>query len=1062
MDIPEQKKTDNPQWESGEQYRLVVESLNEGIVIAQEGMLQFVNQKFAEITGYTKEELTSKLFTEFIHPDDRVMVLERHLKRLSGEMGTTHLYHFRIIDKSGKVKWMQINGALSSWKGRPATINFLTDITEQKKSLEQLRETKKHLQALYDASPDMIFVHDKDGRIIDVNDNMLRNYGYASVGELQNLLPSDLSADGYTTEMTMSKVRLAFEGKHPDFEWMAKRKNGETFPVDVRLRRLDLLNNGGTVEPGVLAIVRDITERKKAETSFAHYTSSLKRLLDVSQAITVTTDLNKLYRSVISTAQDLLSLDFSTLMILTKDKKQLIIKDTLGFPEAMINTFRLVEGQGLSSYVIQNALPGVVTDFTTETRFDVPPVISEKGINSAVCVLMMFEGDILGVLIGHTLMQRTFTDEEISLYQNIANQAAVAIQNSLHLSALMESEEKYRKLVESANDAIFIADAETGIIIEANERAGRLLGMPPGEIVGMHQSQLHPTDETMRNRERFQGHVERGRIDGEEFLVCTRSGEIIPVEISASTTEVGGRKIIQGIFRDIRERKQAEKEQQKLISIIENTSDFIGMATLGGTIFYINAAGRALVGLGSIQEARQRELYDFVVEEDRRNLQEIMALIVQRRGWKGELRFRHFSKNRSVPVELNIFLILDEETGQPVAVAAIATDLTDRKQMEDELLKAQKLESLGVLAGGIAHDFNNLLTAIMGNIGLSMMHLDSEGDVIAWLKEAENATVRAKDLTQQLLTFSRGGLPVKAIISIGPVIEEAARFALRGAQVRCELSLPVDLWPVEADTGQISQVVNNLLINANQAMPAGGIVSIVGENVNIGEQTALPLQPGPYVSITVKDTGIGIAKEFLPKIFDPYFTTKQTGSGLGLASSYSIVKKHGGYIAVESRLGAGTTFTLYLRAAPGNYEKQQAGESQPKTGKGNILVMDDDAAIRTVSTSMLKLLGYHAIAVTSGEEALEAYLNANVSGSPYDAVITDLTVPGGMGGEELIKELLVVDPKAKVIVSSGYSNDPIMANYQEYGFSGVLVKPYKSTDMAKVLSTVLLESRQAP
>ena len=1062
MGIPEQKKTDSPQWESEEQYRLVVESANEGILIAQEGMLKFVNPKFAEIIGYTKEELNSKPFTEFIHPDDRLMVLERHLKRLSGELGPTHLYHFRIIDKSGKVKWMQINGAVSSWKGRPATINFLTDITEQKKSMEQLRLTREHLQALYNASPDMIFVHDKDGRIIDVNDNMLRNYGFESVGELQNLLPSDLSGEGYTTEMAMNMVRLAFVGKHPDFEWMAKRKNGETFPVEVRLRRLDLLNNEGTAEPGVLAIVRDLTERKKTDTSLLRYTSSLKRLLDVSQAITVTTDLNKLYRSVISTAQDLLSLDFSTLMILTKDKKQLIIKDTLGFPEAMINTFRLAEGQGLSSYVTQNALPGMVTDFTTETRFDVPPVVIEKGIHSAVCVPLMLEGDVLGVLIGHTLMQRTFTEEEISLYQNIANQAAVAIQNSLHLGALMESEEKYRKLVESANDAIFIADAETGIIIEANERAGRLLGMSPGEIVGMHQSQLHPTVGKLRNRERFQKHVERGRVDGEEFLVCTRSGEIIPVEISASTTEVGGRKIIQGIFRDIRERKQAEKEQQKLISIIENTSDFIGMATLDGTIFYVNAAGRALVGLGSIQEALQRELYDFVAEEDRRNLQEIIALIMQRRRWKGELRFRHFSTNRPVPVELNIFLILDKETDQPVAVAFIATDLTTRKQMENELLKAQKLESLGVLAGGIAHDFNNLLTAIMGNIGLSIMHLDAERDVVEWLKEAEYATVRAKDLTQQLLTFSRGGTPVTAVVAIGPIVAEAARFAVRGSRIRCELSLPSELWPVEADAGQISQVVNNLLINANQAMPAGGIVSVIGENVTMSEQAALPLQPGPYVSITVTDTGIGIAKEFLPKIFDPYFTTKQTGSGLGLASSYSIMKKHGGYITVESRPGAGTTFTLYLRAIPGNYEEQQSGESHPETGKGNILVMDDDAAIRTVSTAMLKLLGYHATVVAGGEEALEAYLNANISGSPYDAVITDLTVQGGMGGRELIKELLVVDPQVKVIVSSGYSNDPIMASYREYGFSGVLVKPYKTTDMAKVLNTVLLERRQAP
>ena len=675
---------------------------------------------------------------------------------------------------------------------------------------------------------------------------------------------------------------------------------------------------------------------RESEARLAGYTRSLSKLLEVSQSITVTTDLKKLYRSVIYTAQDLLSLDFSTLMILSEDKKCLIVKDTLGFPETMIDTFRLVEGQGLSTYVVQNAVPGIVKDFKTETRFEVPPVVTERGITSAVCVPMMFEGEVLGVLIGHTIAQHTFTEDELSQYRNIANQSAVAIENSLHL-----------------------------------------------------------------------------------------------------------------------------KEQQKLTSIIENSSDFIGVATLDGKTFYVNAAGRALVGIGSIQKVRQKSAYEYVVEDDRQKLREIMALIGQRREWKGELRFRHFSTDRPIPVETNIFPIFDKETGEPVAVATISRDLTVRKQMEDELIKAQKLESLGVLAGGIAHDFNNLLTVIMGNIVLAKMHPGPEGNIVEWLKEAEHATIRAKDLAQQLLTFSRGGVPVKAVIAIGPIIREAARFALSCATLRCEFSLAPDLWFIDADAGQISQVVNNLLINANQAMPDGGAISVDGENAIIDEQTTLPLQPGPYVSITVKDTGIGIAKEYLPKIFDPYFTTKQQGSGLGLASSYSIVKKHGGHIAVESRPGGGATFTVYLPASPGKHEEKQVDrQSQPVTGRGNILVMDDDDGIRAVATNMLEFLGYAVTAVASGEEAIEAYKKAHASGDPYDAVITDLTVPGKMGGKELIKELLALDPHVKAIVSSGYSNDPIMANCREYGFSGVIVKPYTNVELAKVLNAVILDRKQ--
>jgi len=1045
--------------ETEEQCRLLVESANEGILMFQEGMLKFVNPKFQEMMGFTKEELMSKPFAEFMHPDDRAMAMERHLKMLKGELDPALLYQFRLIDKSGNVKRMEIKCAINTWQGKPATINFLSDVTERKKSEEELQVAKEQLQALYDASPDMIFIHNTDGRILSVNDSMLRQYGYDSVDQLQDLLPSELSGEGCTAEMAMENIRLALEGRAQDFEWTARRRNGETFPVEVRLRKLDLLTPVGNRQPGILAVVRDMTERSKATANLVHHTRSLQKLLDVSRAITVTTDRDKLFRTIIATAQELLSLDYSTLMVLSHDKKQLIIKDTIGFSEDMIDTFSLVEGQGLSTYVVQDAVPCSVFDFRTETRFEVPPIVREKGITSAVSVPMMFEGAVLGVLIGHTITQRTFTAEEISLYQNIANLAAVAIQNSLQLKALQESEQKYRMLVESANDAIFMADAETGIIIDANKRAGDLLGIPPAELIGMHQSQLHPPDEMKRYQTLFQEHVDVKQTHIIDAFVCARNGDLIPVEISASTIEVGGRKIKQGLFRDIRERRQAEKEQQKLTSIIENTSDFIGMATMDGSISYINPAGRSLVGLGSLEDAREKNMFAFVVDEDLQKLQEIITLILHERGWKGELRFRHFFTSQPIPVEINIMLILDPDTGQPVGVAAIASDLSERKWMEAELIKSQKLESLGVLAGGIAHDFNNILTAIMGNLALAQMRLGSEGKVVELLMEAELATGRAKDLTQQLLTFSRGGEPVKAVVSMGPLIKEAARFALSGAQSRCEFSFPDDLWTVEADPGQIGQVFSNLLINANQAMPEGGTISIIGKNMTLNEQAGLPLPPGPYVSLAVKDTGVGIEEGYLLKIFDPYFTTKQSGSGLGLASAYSIVKKHDGFIAVESRPGAGSTFTIYLPAVTGVREQGQVGEVPNAVGKASILIMDDEDAIRHVLTEMLQFMGYTATAVKNGEEALEAYQKALASGVPYDVVITDLTVPGGKGGRELMKDLRTLDPQVRAIVSSGYSNDPIMANFRDYGFSGVIVKPFRNMDLATVVSSVLREVR---
>lgn len=382
-------------------------------------------------------------------------------------------------------------------------------------------------------------------------------------------------------------------------------------------------------------------------------------------------------------------------------------------------------------------------------------------------------------------------------------------------------------------------------------------------------------------------------------------------------------------------------------------------------------------------------------------------------------------------------------------------DISERKRFEYELLKSEKLDSLGMLAGGIAHDFNNILTAILGYISLSKMDAEPGSELFNQLDNAERATFRAKDLTQQLLTFSKGGVPLKTLTSIKEIIEDSATFALRGSKVKCEPQLADDLWVIEADEGQISQAVNNLTMNAQQAMPAGGIMRITAENVLVHKKDNLPLQEGRYVNITISDQGHGIPKELFPKIFDPYFTTKQKGSGLGLAVVYSIIKNHGGYINVGSELGTGTTFTIYLPASPQQIQKKKVLADKIFTGKGQILVMDDNKMVRDVLGDILKYLGYKVDFSKNGAEAIELYRNALESEQPFDVVIMDLTVPGGMGGKEALQKLLAIDPKVKAIVSSGYSTDPVMAHYEEYGFIDVITKPYKSTELSKKLYKIL-------
>lgn len=382
-------------------------------------------------------------------------------------------------------------------------------------------------------------------------------------------------------------------------------------------------------------------------------------------------------------------------------------------------------------------------------------------------------------------------------------------------------------------------------------------------------------------------------------------------------------------------------------------------------------------------------------------------------------------------------------------------DISEKKRNEEEIIKAQKIDSLGILAGGIAHDFNNLLTGILGNITLAQKLIDSDHTAYKRLDFAAKASVRAQDLTRQLVTFSRGGAPIKKATCVPELLKESVSFALRGSNVDCEFHLPPDVWLVEVDEGQINQVVNNMLINAVQAMPDGGTVQVRAMNIVVSDVEGLPLKSGKYVKISIVDEGTGIPQEHIDKIFDPYFTTKKRGSGLGLATCYSVIKKHDGYINVKSDVGVGTTFDLYLPVSGRTSQINSKDEKSVKKTKGKILIMDDEELIRDLASQILLVAGYDVVPAKDGTEAIAIFENALRSGEPFDAVIMDLTIPGGMGGKETIRRLLRIDPQVKAIVSSGYSNDPVMAEFAFYGFKGVLEKPYNAEDLSRTLNAIL-------
>jgi len=500
-------------------------------------------------------------------------------------------------------------------------------------------------------------------------------------------------------------------------------------------------------------------------------------------------------------------------------------------------------------------------------------------------------------------------------------------------------------------------------------------------------------------------------------------------------------------------RKRAEedlRESQKYAqSLIHSSLDMIIAVDRDRNIIEFNKAAQETFGY-SQEEAIGKDIA--ILYSDPEQGSKINDAVRKTGQFTGEVVNRR--RNGSVFPSFVSASVLRDAKDRFIGVMGISRDITKREQMKDELVRVQSLDAIGVLAGGIAHDFNNILTGILGNISLAKIYTEPDR-ISERLTEADRACVKARELVQHLLTFSKGGAPIKKVASVARLLRGSVAFALSGSNVKCEFSISDDLWPAEIDEAQINQVMNNVIINADQAMPDGGKIEVSASNLNI-EENAPGLQPGPYIKLSIADQGIGISEEHMQKIFDLFFTTKKRGRGLGLATTYSIVKKHNGHIAVESRIGMGTTFHIYLPASPEEspVQKEEA-EGRPIKGEGRILVMDDEKHIRDLAAEMLYSIGYRVTTTIDGNEALDLYKEAMDSGQSYDAVIIDLTIPGGMGGKETIRNLLKIDPEAKAIVSSGYSNDPIMADSREYGFKGVIAKPYKVKQLSKVLHEVI-------
>lgn len=509
------------------------------------------------------------------------------------------------------------------------------------------------------------------------------------------------------------------------------------------------------------------------------------------------------------------------------------------------------------------------------------------------------------------------------------------------------------------------------------------------------------------------------------------------------------------------------RSEEMLGNLLETIPSIIYMKDARGRLILVNAAFEELTGTDR-REVIGRDLPDLLPGLSEANEAVDLRVLSEERQHTHECSFSRDGETRHLSC---VKTPVRNKSGTTIGVLGILRDVTEKQRTEEELLKAVKLESVGVLAGGIAHDFNNLLTAILGSVSLAKLKLKSGEEVDGILDEVQHAALRARDLTQKLLTFSRGGEPVKKPTDLAPLLRDSAEFALSGSRVSVEFHLPEDLHRVECDRGQVGQVIHNLVVNAAQAMEEGGVLTVSAANLRVldsreddsgedgaadGDTERLPASTGDYVRVGIADHGPGIPPSARGRVFDPYFTTRDGSSGLGLTTAYNVVRRHGGHIRFTTEEGEGTTFFVYLPSAGPARAGSSRGVSRRGAGQ-RVLLMDDERMILDVAGEMLSYMGFSVATAASGEEALEVYRRAQREGRPFSLVILDLTVPGGMGGEETIQRLRRMDPSVRAVVSSGYSNNPVMANHRRWGFNGVVAKPYRIEQLQAVVEEVLQE-----
>lgn len=1033
-DISGRKRVEQDLTEAKQKLEAIFETMQAGIILVnQQGLITFANRRMAAMFGWPLDELIGSGYSEHLHPDQRDVGEGHMLRLIAGQIDHVHdERHF--IRRPGSDFWGHLSGRrLEDEQGRLVSlVGVIADISEMKRAEETLKKREQQFTSLADNLPDVVSRLDRAHRHLYVNRQVEAISGIP-VSDYLGKTNRELGMPPELLEQWESAVSRAFDsGEIVKIRFAFQAGSGIRH---YESRIVPERGEDGAAET-VLCIARDITEAVLAEQQLMESEERYRTIIENMQDIYYRADAEGRLTMVSPSGAATLGYD-SVEQILG-----LSVRDALYFdPEerdAFLHNLRLK--RELSGY-----------ELTLKRKNGTPlPVATSSHL------LFAPDGAYMGV-------EGVFRD--ISQYQQAMEQ-------------LRASEDKFSKAFSHAPLLMSISDIRTGRYLEVNNRFCEVSGFSRQEALGRTSVELGWLPAA--DRERLMEILQRdGRVQDFELQLTAKDGSPVLCLYSAEIINLDGSDRLLSIALDITQRKKDLEDldyaKQCFTQALNGGQHILYRLNVKkGGYDYLSPVFEWITGyaVADFSKINLKELSEYFHPDDRqRVLDQIDSAIRLRTGqnvnFDLEYRFRKADGSYCWFHDTTTAVFSEEDKlecffGSVHDISALKrAEEKVRQQMlllQQEQEKNQRLESLGFLAGGIAHDFNNILTGIVGNLSLARMMIDGGHRAANRLEECEKAAKRASELTQQLLTFARGGEPVKKVVNISRLLNEAVSFALRGSNVKAELAFADDLWSIDADEGQINQALNNLLINAVQAMPDGGTVTVRGENC-ISDDPSQPL--GRYVRLTVKDTGVGIPSDLLSKIFDPYFTTKKFGTGLGLASVYSIVTRHGGTVTVSSQPGGGAEFEVCLPAVadlPAAEADRHDNAGVDAVSGRRVLVMDDEELIRDVVSMMLSEIGCLPELCSEGDRAVELYRAALEKGTPYDVVILDLTVPGGMGGLEAARRIMLMDGNARLLVSSGYSNDAVVADLSRHGFCGSVMKPYSIKNLSDELGRVLGKS----